>query len=991
MRGIPINGQRWIPPESTVERQKWKAAKVEDDCGKNEMWGFRKAKGYQRLLFRILSGVELVLLMRWGWNVKYRFQKLARGGSCGASPPRIMNFLTWNCRGLGNPTAVQVLADLVREKRLKVVFSMETFLVKSRMEPIRVTLGYNNMLVVDASGRSGGLALLWDDAIRVDVTGYSSNHIDTTVILDVGSPEFRLTGFYGFPKSYRSWESWNLLRTLASTSSLPWVVMGDFNDILHQYEKRGRRPQPQWRITGFRDAKRDCGLTDFPFAGYQFTWQRSKGTPDMVEEKLDRFLVTESWLVQFEGPRSLPCPYSDHLPLMLSPIVINHLPRRHRFCFDNMWLREPVLREVVEHSWGRTTGMDVFQRVELCSRDIWRWGRVYNKGFQQRIDQCRRKLEALQPRRDMAGCADYDRVEQEWLALLDQQHVFSRQRAKEHWWKDGDLNTKFFHNSIKARRRRNRVTRLRREDDSVAEGVEQVGAVMLEYYQTLFTSQAGDDADVIACIKRSITTVDNAMLCVPVSMEEFRKAVLSMHPDKSPGPDGFGPALKIDMSKAYDRVEWRFLRSVMLKMGFSEKWVSILMETVTSVKYHIFHEQLGPIEPGRGLCQGDPLSPYLFLMVVEGLSALIDNRMSRSLLHGVCLARGAPPVTHLLFADDCFLFMRANLVETSQMKEILDIYAGASGQLVNYDKSVVCFSANTPSANRDEVQNVLGVTPGDTSGREIEVIFNQYWWTGKVCGGTGLQWKAWRNLCVPKKKGGLGFRTLRDMNVALLGKQVWRLLTRPNSLVAQVYKCRHYPNTSILDVVVGHNPSFIWRGLVEAKGAIKQWAQRSIGDGRTTTIGGDPWLVLADDPYVRTQLHETVRSAPVSSLMNGAGTGWDCECVKDLFDERDSNLILNLPLASKVLPTRDALLSKRVACVIHCHMCGVADEYTEHLFRDCLHARAVWMSLQLPHTAYDQGDILDWFFANLTSLTGDIQCKFVMLCWGLWGSRNDSV
>ncbi|XP_019150691.1 PREDICTED: uncharacterized protein LOC109147545 [Ipomoea nil] len=264
------------------------------------------------------------------------------------------------------------------------------------------------------------------------------------------------------------------------------------------------------------------------------------------------------------------------------------------------------------------------------------------------------------------------------------------------------------------------------------------------------------------------------------------------------------------------------------------------METVRCVKYHILHEQqwLGPIVPGRGLRQGDPLSPYLFLMVAEGLSALIENRVNRGLIHGLRVARGAPPISHLLFADDCFLFMRATTEESIQMKEVLDVYALASGQLVNYDKSVLCFSANVAQHSRENVVNVLGVAQGDTAGRylglpslvgrnkkailgflkdrilnrvrswnsrflsragwevllknvlqampcfammvfalpitmckEIEVMLNRYWWTGSIVNAKGIRWKAWQAVSVPKAKGGLGFRRLREMNLALLGKQ----------------------------------------------------------------------------------------------------------------------------------------------------------------------------------------------------------------------------
>lgn len=95
---------------------------------------------------------------------------------------------------------------------------------------------------------------------------------------------------------------------------------------------------------------------------------------------------------------------------------------------------------------------------------------------------------------------------------------------------------------------------------------------------------------------------------------------------KTQGKEGV-ISLKVDMSKAYDRVEWGFLKGVLLKMGFDMKWVALMSETVSSVKYHVLHEQrqFGPITPSRSLRQGDPLSPYLFLFVTEGLSALIKR------------------------------------------------------------------------------------------------------------------------------------------------------------------------------------------------------------------------------------------------------------------------------------------------------------------------------------------------------------------------------
>jgi hypothetical protein len=129
-------------------------------------------------------------------------------------------------------------------------------------------------------------------------------------------------------------------------------------------------------------------------------------------------------------------------------------------------------------------------------------------------------------------------------------------------------------------------------------------------------------------------------------------------------------ALKLDISKVYDRIEWDYLRNIMSKMGFSQQWIGWIMLCVETVDYSVIlnGNPVGPIIPGRGLRQGDPLSPYLFIICAEGLSSLINQAENRGDIHGVKICRNAPIISHLLFADDCFLLFRATENEAMIIK-----------------------------------------------------------------------------------------------------------------------------------------------------------------------------------------------------------------------------------------------------------------------------------------------------------------------------------
>lgn len=127
-------------------------------------------------------------------------------------------------------------------------------------------------------------------------------------------------------------------------------------------------------------------------------------------------------------------------------------------------------------------------------------------------------------------------------------------------------------------------------------------------------------------------------------------------------------ALKLDISKAYDRIEWCFLENVVKKLGFSLKWTDLIMWRVSTTSFSVLINGVakGMIHSQRGLRQGCLLSPYLFILYAEGFSNLLQQAEAKKLIHGLKFSSRLS-ISHLLFTDEC-----------TTLKQIFDSYAAAS-------------------------------------------------------------------------------------------------------------------------------------------------------------------------------------------------------------------------------------------------------------------------------------------------------------------------
>ena len=187
------------------------------------------------------------------------------------------------------------------------------------------------MLAVPSIRRNGGLALLWMEEVNLHIQTFTLHHIDALILNDPNTP-WRLTGFYGWPEEQRKHESWKLLRHLHSQHSVPWVCVGDFNEILTSEEKQGGLPKSLNLMQDFRASLLHCGLVDLGFQGNIFTWNNGRHGEEFVQERLDRACATDGWRELFPYYRvtNIQASYSDHVPILITTQNTNQHGRRKK-------------------------------------------------------------------------------------------------------------------------------------------------------------------------------------------------------------------------------------------------------------------------------------------------------------------------------------------------------------------------------------------------------------------------------------------------------------------------------------------------------------------------------------------------------------------------------------------------------------------------------------------------------------------------------------
>ncbi|XP_042489025.1 uncharacterized protein LOC122069149 [Macadamia integrifolia] len=535
----------------------------------------------------------------------------------------------------------------------------------------------------------------------------------------------------------------------------------------------------------------------------------------------------------------------------------------------------------MKNSWNediRGSPMAVVkQKLKMLKEVLWAWGKNSFPNFNVKMEDAKKGLEEVRREIEMYGMTDALFA---WEADAKTRQLKALENYKKLWAKKSRIKWQF---------------------------QDQVEDFVIRFYENfLKDAPTHEQLDLLECIPNSLEENDKAGLDRMPSNDEIKAAIWDLDSESALGPDGFlgifykgafqkgkiiqsnislasklanlmfsttlGGALglKIDIQKAYDTISWKFISHVMQKFGFSDTWITRINQLLHSAKISVLLKggSVGYFGVERGLRQGDPISPLLFIIVEEvlcrGLSDLVSKKRSKALNR----PRGVVTLVHSLFTDDIFSFSNASSRYVKNLQSFLSRYEDLSGQKINIDKSKLFLGPlnvrrklaiidilKIPVCNFPTRYLGVAIFKGRIKKEALIPILDKVksqlaGWKGNLLSMAGrvelvrsvisgmsnhsfaVYWRL-------KEEGGLGLRRLRDMSKASLCSLAWRVKHKESTAYKFLWASFLKGNGAFRP---GYIMSSIWPGIRKVWSILTDNERWMVGNVKKIDFWKDKWV-----------------------------------------------------------------------------------------------------------------------------------------------------
>ncbi|MCH83902.1 cysteine-rich receptor-like protein kinase, partial [Trifolium medium] len=520
----------------------------------------------------------------------------------------------------------------------------------------------------------------------------------------------------------------NIVMSKAGFGCGNWCVMGDFNAVREPNDRRGVNGvlSSNMEMRDFGGFIEDLELVDLPLLGRRFTWYHANG---IAMSRIDRILVSSEWLEAWGDISVWVCSrdVSDHCPLVVK--IANNEWGPKPFRFNNNWIDHKHFKKVVEESWR---GMEVSGWMSFVFKEKLRglkgrlkeWNMVEFGSLESRMKNLVEDIRELDVKGEIMGLDSNEVVLRkeffvELWKLQKHKEAVLFQRSRSNWLRQGDANSSFFHNSVRVRAKWNAILALK-VDNMWIESPLLIREAVVNYFKNHFEASATIRPKLDEVPFSLLSEEENCALTATFSLEEIQKVVMESDGNKSPGPDGFNFTFlkscwdiikgeirvmfdqfhgrnlvdgvmvvnevvdsakrlgkeclifKVDFEKAYDSVDWGFLEYMLRRFGFCDVWIGWIRACVFGGNLSVLvnGSPTGEINIQRGLKQGDPLAPFLFLLVAEGFGGVMRRAGELHLFKGFKVQNEGPMISHLQYADDTLCIGEASVDNLWTLKAI---------------------------------------------------------------------------------------------------------------------------------------------------------------------------------------------------------------------------------------------------------------------------------------------------------------------------------